>query len=155
MLGLLPIFVPFQVIFEPTEGATPNSLRQFVSGVCNIPLDRLNIAKYFRQKYDWLVISDSFSRQVCTLIQFMKTQCQCHRKRQLTLRYDKYFAIIELSMEGTVLGRKTWRNRRISCRNLVPTVSLITIPWSVKGRREALETRLFGGDCLNENVTSK
>ena len=68
MFGLLPIFYPFQVIFEPSEGATPNSLRQFVSGVCDIPLDRLNIAKYLRQKYDWLVISDTFSRQVCTLI---------------------------------------------------------------------------------------
>ncbi|XP_074622517.1 ubiquitin carboxyl-terminal hydrolase 40-like isoform X2 [Acropora palmata] len=52
-----------EVIFEPSEGATPNSLRQFVSGVCDIPLDRLNIAKYLRQKYDWLVISDTFSRQ--------------------------------------------------------------------------------------------
>ena len=73
MFGLLPIFYPFQVIFEPSEGATPNSLRQFVSGVCDIPLDRLNIAKYLRQKYDWLVISDTFSRQVCTLIKFIKT----------------------------------------------------------------------------------
>ena len=109
MYGLLPIFVPFQVIFEPTEGATPNSLRQFVSGVCNIPLDRLNIAKYFRQKYDWLVISDSFSRQVCTLIQFMKTQCQCHRKRQITLRHDKYFAIIEPSMNWK---ERFWEEKR-------------------------------------------
>lgn len=52
-----------EVIFEPSEGATPNSLRQFVSGVCDIPLDRLNIAKYLRQKYDWLVISDTFNHQ--------------------------------------------------------------------------------------------
>lgn len=81
MFGLLPICFPFQVIFEPTEGATPNSLRQFVSRVCDIPLDQLNIAKYVRQKYDWLVISDTFSRQVCVLIKFMETQCQRHRKR--------------------------------------------------------------------------
>ena len=66
-------FLPFQVIFEPSEGATPNSLRQFVSGVCDIPLDRLNIAKYLRQKCDWLVISDTFSRQVCALLKFIKT----------------------------------------------------------------------------------
>lgn len=74
MFGLLQIFfLLFQVIFEPSEGATPNSLRQFVSRVCDIPLDRLNIAKYLRQKYDWLVISDTFNHQVCTLIKFIKT----------------------------------------------------------------------------------
>lgn len=51
------------MIFDPIEGATPTSLRQFVGRVCDIPLDRLNVAKYFRTKYDWMVITDAPSSQ--------------------------------------------------------------------------------------------
>ena len=54
-----------QVIFEPSEGATPVSLRQFISRIFDIPLDRLNVAKYLRAKYDWLVITDKPKSQVC------------------------------------------------------------------------------------------
>lgn len=52
-----------EVIYEPTGGATPLSLRQFVSNVCDIPLDRLNVAKYFRAKYHWLVIKNAPGNQ--------------------------------------------------------------------------------------------
>ena len=55
----------FQVIFDAADGATPASLRQFVSRVSDIPLDQLNMAKYFREKYDWLPITDSLTSQVC------------------------------------------------------------------------------------------
>ncbi|KAJ7369771.1 peptidase C19 [Desmophyllum pertusum] len=48
-----------EVIFEPSEGASPVSLRQFVAKVCEIPHDQLNVAKYFRAKCDWLVIKDA------------------------------------------------------------------------------------------------
>ncbi|XP_078377016.1 ubiquitin carboxyl-terminal hydrolase 40-like isoform X2 [Oculina patagonica] len=47
-----------EVIFEPSEGASPASLRQFVAKVCDIPLNQLHLAKYFRAKYDWMVIED-------------------------------------------------------------------------------------------------
>ena len=53
------------MIFDATEGATPVSLRQFVSRVSDIPLDRLNVAKHFREKYDWLPIMDALAGQVC------------------------------------------------------------------------------------------
>ena len=55
----------FQVIFDAAEGATPASLRQFVSRVSDIPLNQLNVAKYFREKYDWLPIMDALTSQVC------------------------------------------------------------------------------------------
>lgn len=51
-------FAEQEVIFEPSEGATPVSLRQFISRIFDIPLDRLNVAKYLRVKYDWLIITD-------------------------------------------------------------------------------------------------
>lgn len=52
------------MIFEPSDGASPASLRQFVAKVCNIPLDRLHVAKYFRAKYEWMVIRDTPQKQV-------------------------------------------------------------------------------------------
>ncbi|XP_020609230.1 ubiquitin carboxyl-terminal hydrolase 40-like [Orbicella faveolata] len=52
-----------EVIFEPSDGASPASLRQFVAKVCNIPLDRLHVAKYFRAKYEWMVIRDTPQKQ--------------------------------------------------------------------------------------------
>lgn len=57
----------FQVIFDTAGGATPASLRQFVSRVSDIPLDQLNVAKYFREKYDWLPIRDALTSQVCDI----------------------------------------------------------------------------------------
>jgi len=51
------------VIFEPSAGASPASLRQFVAKVCNIPLDRLHVAKYFRSKYDWMIIRDTRQKE--------------------------------------------------------------------------------------------
>lgn len=58
------MFCCCQVIFEPSDGASPASLRHFVAKVCNIPLDRLHVAKYFRAKYDWMLIKDTPQNQV-------------------------------------------------------------------------------------------
>ncbi|CAH3155916.1 unnamed protein product [Porites evermanni] len=52
-----------EVIFDPTEAVTPTLLRHFVSKISDIPLDQLNIAKYFPAKYDWLVIRDKPGQQ--------------------------------------------------------------------------------------------
>lgn len=48
-----------EVIFEPSGGASPESLRYFLGRVWDIPLERLNVAKYLRGKYEWLVIKDT------------------------------------------------------------------------------------------------
>ena len=52
------------MIFEASEDASPASLRQFVAKVCDIPLDRFHVAKYFRAKYEWMVIRHTPQKQV-------------------------------------------------------------------------------------------
>lgn len=52
------------MIFEPSDGASPASLRHFLAKVFDIPLNRLHVAKYFRAKYDWMVIRDTPPKQV-------------------------------------------------------------------------------------------
>ena len=61
---MIPLLSSCQVIFEASEGTSPASLRQFVARVCDIPLDRLHVAKYFRAKYEWMVIRDTPQKQV-------------------------------------------------------------------------------------------
>ena len=39
--------------------------------VCDIPLEKLNVAKYLRAKYEWLVIKDTDGTQVNSLFKFM------------------------------------------------------------------------------------
>lgn len=38
--------------------------------VCDIPLEKLNVAKYLRAKYEWLVIKDTDGTQVNSLFKF-------------------------------------------------------------------------------------
>lgn len=61
---MIPLLFSYQVIFEPSEGASPAYLRHFLAKVCDIPLNRLHVAKYFRAKYEWMVIRDTPPKQV-------------------------------------------------------------------------------------------
>ena len=63
-------FLSCKVIFEPPGGATPEALHYFVGKVCDIPLEKLNVAKYLRAKYEWLVIKDTDGTQVNSLFKF-------------------------------------------------------------------------------------
>lgn len=63
-------FLSCKVIFEPPGGATPEALHYFVGKICDIPLEKLNVAKYLRAKYEWLVIKDTDGTQVNSLFKF-------------------------------------------------------------------------------------
>ena len=57
-------FCNLQLVFDPRDGATPTSLYEHVSETENLSRDRLVIAKYFSDKYEWMVIRDTDSTKV-------------------------------------------------------------------------------------------
>lgn len=93
-------FLSCKVIFEPPGGATPEALHYFVGKVCDIPLEKLNVAKYLRAKYEWLVIKDTDGTQVNSLFKFTFPVIQilqrplCHnctkRHIAISVKYKEY-----------------------------------------------------------------
>nr|XP_058972797.1 ubiquitin carboxyl-terminal hydrolase 40-like [Pocillopora verrucosa] len=80
-----------EVIFEPPGGATPEALHYFVGKVCDIPLEKLNVAKYLRAKYEWLVIKDTDGTQ----------NKKKGRKKKINLRQSPVYL-----QDGDVIGVK-------------------------------------------------
>ncbi|KAK3747012.1 hypothetical protein QZH41_011960, partial [Actinostola sp. cb2023] len=60
---MMTVVVVVVLIFNAPNGATSSSLHHCIGELFAIPVDRLSIAKYFRHKYEWLVISDPPSSQ--------------------------------------------------------------------------------------------
>ena len=47
---------PLELIWDTSGGATMHSLKQALSAMLFIETEHISMAKYFRQRYEWMVI---------------------------------------------------------------------------------------------------
>lgn len=55
--------LPVDLVWDTARGWTAGSLRQRVANFCSLPVEKIEIAKYFPEKFEWLPIS-SWNQQI-------------------------------------------------------------------------------------------
>ena len=85
--------------------------------VCDIPLEKLNVAKYLRAKYEWLVIKDTDGTQVNSLFKFMFPVLQILQRPLCHNCTKRYIAI-------TVSNTKNMKNPS----SVIPAQKCPTMP---------------------------
>ncbi|XP_047629773.1 ubiquitin carboxyl-terminal hydrolase 40 isoform X14 [Phacochoerus africanus] len=55
--------LPMDLVWDTARGWTAGSLRQRVANFCSLPVEKIEIAKYFPEKFEWLPIS-SWNQQI-------------------------------------------------------------------------------------------
>ena len=59
--------LPLQIVFDAHPSPTPGALREHISHLMGIPLERLCVAKYKYEVFDWIKIADppTAGEEVC------------------------------------------------------------------------------------------